>query len=89
LSLASFGHYKVEPAELRERTLTAIEESARYAGLQEEMVRVLQDSRSLAHESIERTRACINDLGLDDLVVGRGRRVTGEAALDALFKRLE
>ena len=89
LNLTSLAHYKVESGELRERTLAAIEESSRYIGLREEMARVLASSRALAEESLARVRARIDELGLADLVVGRGGHLGSHAAHVELFGESE
>lgn len=72
LSLGRLGHYSVDPGELRERTLHAIEESARYSGLRDAMESILRGSRALADKSVADVTALIADLGLERTVVGRG-----------------
>jgi hypothetical protein len=54
--------------------MDAIEASSRYLELKQEMQRVLQESRRLADDSIERVKALLAGLGLD--TPARGRRRT-------------
>jgi hypothetical protein len=73
LNVNSLGQFRVDdPGELRSRTLDAIEASTRYPELKQEMQRVLQESRRLADDSIERVQALLARLGLD--APARGRR---------------
>jgi hypothetical protein len=65
LSLARLGEYRVDdPAQLRERTLTAIAESDRYGELRDEMCRVLEQSHELAVECIDRVQAALKRLNI-------------------------
>jgi hypothetical protein len=75
LSIHSLDQFRVDdPGELRSRTMDAIEASSRYLELKQEMQRVLQESRRLADDSIERVKALLAGLGLD--TPARGRRRT-------------
>lgn len=74
LNVNSLGQFRVDdPGELRSRTLDAIEASSRYLELKQEMQRVLQESRRLADDSIERVKALLAELGLDAPAGGRRR----------------
>lgn len=74
LSVNSLGRFRVDdPGELRSRTMDAIEASSRYLELKQEMTRVLQESRTLADDSIERVKALLVGLGLDMPTRGRGQ----------------
>jgi hypothetical protein len=55
-SLSALGEFEVDEGQLRERTPRAIEESAAYPDLREEMVRVLGIARSTAAEAREQVR---------------------------------
>jgi hypothetical protein len=62
LSLNNLRAFRLDdPLRLREAVLAAVEESARYPRVHEEMKRVLSESRRLADESLTRVRAALGD----------------------------
>ena len=65
LSLNRLQDYQVEAGELRSRVLDAIETSSRYPGLRAEMVRILEESRHLATESVTWVGEVLRQLGLE------------------------
>jgi hypothetical protein len=65
LSVANLDAYRVEDVnDLRQATLNAIASSSRFPALQDAMRQVLQESRALAEESLERVRVLVHELGL-------------------------
>jgi hypothetical protein len=65
LSINDLANYRVDDeTQLRKRVLAAVHDSARYADLQTEMDRVLDESRTLASESRKRVSAVLRRYGL-------------------------
>lgn len=63
-NLSRLAEFEVDAADLRERTLRAVEESAAYPALRDEMERVLAVAREMAVEAREHVRAKLSQLGL-------------------------
>lgn len=64
LNLSHFEDCRVPSSDLRVRTLEAVQESARYAPLQEAMEQIKTESVELAQRSRQRVLALLRDLGL-------------------------
>lgn len=63
LSVRNLGDFRVaDPGALRDATLAAIDEGARYPELQAAMGEVLQASKDLAAASIEKVRALVEEM---------------------------
>ncbi len=63
LSLRNLGAFGVEDAtHLREKVLQAVADSGKYPAVQDEMKRVLSESRRLADDSIARVRAALGEI---------------------------
>jgi len=66
LSLARLYRYRLSsPDELRLATLSAIESSSTYPRLRQEMIRIRDEARELADQSLSNVRALLAELGIE------------------------
>ncbi len=80
LSIGRLVQSRVEdPSELRSRTMNAIEASSHYPGLKHEMRHILDESRRLADDSVERVRRLLTELNIEVDPPPRRRRSAEQA----------